>query len=228
MICDLILVLRRFRFVAYDRAYADGKMCVVRVRATARTHPPPSLTRLRLDGILLSEAHGRCRNRPARAGVEMMEEGTKKGRGTRPRRASIEVWVTPEEKHRLIEKARHTTHQTHSGFLRAVVLGEPLKAQDDLKAAMSLIKAGGDLGRVAGLLKLWLAERWGRGVRAGEVEVAMRKCRDLQTELHIVADIAIHGRRRRNRYGRKGTRLAASQSADRHLGDAGGAGRDCR
>lgn len=40
----------------------DGKICVVRVRE----QPVPSqhclLTRLRLDGILLCEAHGRCRD----------------------------------------------------------------------------------------------------------------------------------------------------------------------
>jgi hypothetical protein len=37
-------------------------MCVVPVQATARTVPTPPLTRLWLDGILLCEAHDRCRD----------------------------------------------------------------------------------------------------------------------------------------------------------------------
>jgi len=144
--------------------------------------------------------------------METMDEGTKKARGNRPRGTSIEVWVMHDEKARLIEKA-WSTQQTQSGFLRAVVLGEPLKSRDDLKSVPVLMTVSGDLGRVAGLLKLWLAERWGRGVRAAEVEAAMRECRNLQTELLAIAGVAIHGRRRRNSYVRKRTRNPATRAA---------------
>ena len=46
-----------------------------------------------------------------------------------------------------------------------------------------LAKVNGDLGRVAGLLKLWLIERGGRGVQSAEVEATMHDLRMLQNQI---------------------------------------------
>ncbi|HAN9741196.1 TPA: CopG family transcriptional regulator, partial [Escherichia coli] len=44
-------------------------------------------------------------------------------------------------------------------------------------------KVNGDLGRVAGLLKLWLAEKRGQGARPVDVEAMMNDFRRLQGEV---------------------------------------------
>jgi len=46
-----------------------------------------------------------------------------------------------------------------SAYLRAVGLNHPIRSVLDLKAVADLVRVNGDLGRVAGLLKLWLAEK---------------------------------------------------------------------
>lgn len=158
-------------------------MCVVPVRADARTAPPPGLTRLRLDGILLCEADSRCRDKHRKeARGRMSDEGTKGGRGGRPRGKRIEVWVTDQERAEIAEKADQAGLSL-SGYLRAVGLNQPVRSVYDLKAVADLGRVNGDLGRVAGLLKLWLAERRGQGARPIDVEAMMNDFRALQTEL---------------------------------------------
>lgn len=48
-----------------------------------------------------------------------------------------------------------------------------------------LAKANGDLGRVAGLLNLWLAEKPGSGTSAATVEAMMIEFRELQAGVRI-------------------------------------------
>lgn len=74
-----------------------------------------------------------------------------------PRRRGkpIEVWVTDEEKAKIIESSE-TAGMSRSGYLRALGLNTPVRSVVDLKAVAELAKINGDLGRVAGLLKLWL------------------------------------------------------------------------
>jgi len=51
------------RFIACFRVSRDGKMCVVVIQRYALSGYNTSLIRLRLNGILLCEAGGCCRNR---------------------------------------------------------------------------------------------------------------------------------------------------------------------
>lgn len=51
------------RFIACSRVSRDGKMCVVAIQRYAHSSYNTSLIRLRLNGILLCEAGGCCRNR---------------------------------------------------------------------------------------------------------------------------------------------------------------------
>lgn len=157
-------------------------MCVVPVRADARTGPTPPLTRLRLDGILLCEAHGRCRDRHERRTRKRMAEDTKEKRGGRPRGARIEVWVTPEERAKIAERADRAGLSL-SAYMRAAGLNHRIKSVYDLQAVGDLVRVNGDLGRVAGLLKLWLAEKPGQGARRFEVDRIMTEFRALQAEL---------------------------------------------
>ncbi|MEV1792925.1 conjugal transfer protein TraJ [Pseudomonas aeruginosa] len=108
------------------------------------------------------------------------DEPKKSSRGTRPRRERIEVWVDAHEKAELTRKAA-AAGMSNAAFLRAVGLNTPIQARADLEAVFELVKVNGDLGRVAGLLKLWLAEKRGQGARPVDVEKVMIEFRRLQT-----------------------------------------------
>lgn len=102
--------------------------------------------------------------------------------GGRPRGQHIKVWVTPEEKADIANLAAQAG-MAESAYLRAVGLNRPLRSVVDLKAVADLARVNGDLGRVAGLLKLWLAEKRGQGARPVAVESLMIDFRALQTRV---------------------------------------------
>lgn len=111
-----------------------------------------------------------------------MTDATKEKAPARRRGKPIEVWVTDEEKALISEKAKEAG-MSRSGYLRALGLNTPIRSVVDLKAVADLAKVNGDLGRVAGLLKLWLAEKHGEGVNTVNVENTMVEFRKLQRAL---------------------------------------------
>lgn len=88
--------------------------------------------------------------------------------------------VDAQEKAELTRNAA-AAGMSNAAFLRAVGLNTPIQARADLEAVLELVKVNGDLGRVAGLLKLWLAEKRGQGARPVDVEKVMIEFRRLQT-----------------------------------------------
>jgi hypothetical protein len=119
-----------------------------------------------------------------------MNDDTKKGRGTRPRGTRIEVWVTPEERAEITQRAERAGLSL-SAYLRAAGLEQRIRSVYDLGAVADLVRVNGDLGRVAGLLKLWLAEKPGQGARRFEVDRMMRDFRALQAELSRIMQRAL-------------------------------------
>ncbi|OQP74975.1 CopG family transcriptional regulator [Xanthomonas citri] len=92
------------------------------------------------------------------------------------------VFVTEDERAKMVERAAQAG-MSQSAFLRAVGLNEPIRSVVDLQAVAGLAKVTGDLGRVAGLLKLWLAEKRGQGARPIDVESVMIEFRELQAQI---------------------------------------------
>lgn len=76
-------------------------------------------------------------------------------KATRKGSTPIYVWVTPDEKAAIEANARQTGHST-SAYLRFLGLGYAPKSITDNEKVMELAKINGDLGRLGGLLKLWL------------------------------------------------------------------------
>ncbi|EMX0702575.1 TPA: CopG family transcriptional regulator [Klebsiella pneumoniae] len=109
----------------------------------------------------------------------MSEVMAPKDMAARRRGKPIEVWVTDEEKAAITELADQTG-LSRSAYLRAVGLNRPVGARADLEAVRELVRLNGDLGRVAGLLKLWLAEKRGQGAKPKDVERMMIDFRELQ------------------------------------------------
>jgi hypothetical protein len=78
--------------------------------------------------------------------------GTKQ---TRKGHTPINVWVTPDEKASIAAYARQSG-QSASAYLRLLGLGYAPKSLVDHREVERLAKINGDLGRLGGLLKLWL------------------------------------------------------------------------
>ncbi len=113
-----------------------------------------------------------------------MTSGTKEKTTARRRGKPIEVWVTNEEKAAITDKAKEAG-MSRSGYLRALGMNTPIRSVVDLTAVGELAKVSGDLGRVAGLLKLWLAEKRGESANAIDVESLMMEFRRLQVAIGI-------------------------------------------
>jgi len=108
-----------------------------------------------------------------------MTDGTKETTTARRRGKPIEIWVTDEEKAAITDKANEAGI-SRSGYLRALGMNTPIRSVVDLTAVVDLANVGGDLGRVAGMLKLWLAEKRGEGANAIDVQSVMIEFRKLQ------------------------------------------------
>jgi len=108
-----------------------------------------------------------------------MTGDTKEKAPARRRGKPIEVWVGDEEKAAITEKA-YEAGMSRSGYLRALGLNAPIRSVADLITVAGLAKVNGDLGRVAGLLKLWLLEKRSQGANAIDVELVMMEFRELQ------------------------------------------------
>ena len=112
---------------------------------------------------------------------------------TRARRRGkpIEVWVNDEEKAQITARAEQSG-LSRSGYLRAVGLNYPIRSVVDLAAVAELARINGDLGRVAGLLKLWLAEKRGQEARAVDVDAMMVQFRELQGEVRAIMSKVVY------------------------------------
>lgn len=67
----------------------------------------------------------------------------------------IKVWCLPEERAQIEANAR-ATGQSLSAYLRNVGMGYQIRSILDHQRISDLARINGDLGRLGGLLKLWL------------------------------------------------------------------------
>ena len=84
---------------------------------------------------------------------------------------------------------------SRSGYLRALGMNTPIRSVVDLTAVADLAKINGDLGRVAGLLKLWLSEKPGFGASAATVEAMMVEFRELQAGVRTKMGLIVNAHR---------------------------------
>lgn len=112
----------------------------------------------------------------------------------RPRRElpPIKVWLSVEERAAIQERADQTGLSL-SAYLLAVGMNTPVRSVVDLAAVADLAKLNGDLGRAAGLLKLWLAEKRGEGAKPIDVETTMIDFRKLQAEIRGKMSAVVYG-----------------------------------
>lgn len=97
----------------------------------------------------------------------------------RDRQRTLRVVVNDHERER-IEAMAKMAGLSLSAYLRTAGLNHPIRSMLDYDAIMELIRLHADLGRVGGLLKLWLADRRGEVVSAEMVDAAFEELRELR------------------------------------------------
>ncbi|EFA8201683.1 plasmid conjugation system NikA protein [Escherichia coli] len=76
---------------------------------------------------------------------------------TRKNSTPIKVYCLPEEKV-LIQENAEASGLSVTGFVRRVAMGYQVDSIVDIKQVNELSRVNADLGRLGGLLKLWLAK----------------------------------------------------------------------
>lgn len=100
----------------------------------------------------------------------------------RERLRPLRVFVTPTERAE-IERLAAVAGLSVSSYLRTAGLNHPIKSVYDLDAVRDLVAIAGDLGRLGGLMKLWLAERRGEGAPVAAVNKCLENALNLQSEI---------------------------------------------
>lgn len=100
----------------------------------------------------------------------------------RDREHPLKVFVSDEERAGIQGRAE-AAGLSVSAYLRALGTGHEPRSVYDLSAVDALARVNGDLGRLGGLLKLWLSERPGQGARVADVESLLRHTRELQRRM---------------------------------------------
>ena len=108
-----------------------------------------------------------------------MKEKKPTRKGSKP----IYVWVTPDEKTQIEALAKQTGRST-SAYLRLLGQGYAPKSIIDHGQVMELARINGDLGRLGGLLKLWLSND-ARTAQFGEstLRAALARIEDTQNKM---------------------------------------------
>jgi hypothetical protein len=101
------------------------------------------------------------------------------------RNVIIKVVVTATEAAEIKENAG-AARLPLSPYLRTLGLGWTPKSTLDYQAVLELGKVNADLGRLGGLLKLWLSERANQGAPAADVRRVLREIEDRQTVLRQI------------------------------------------
>jgi hypothetical protein len=89
-------------------------------------------------------------------GSKKIEQGEKLPNSTRKNSPPIKVYCLPEER-RLIAENAHAAGYSMARYLREVGQGYRITGVMDYEKVLELAKINGDLGRLGGLLKLWLS-----------------------------------------------------------------------
>jgi hypothetical protein len=101
----------------------------------------------------------------------------------------LKTFVSPEERLAIEGKAQ-AAGLTVSSYLRYAALGQPISSTADQQAFLGLLKVNADLGRLGGLLKLWLSTKPGHGAKAVDVRRLLQEIEKTQTGMKVLIDAA--------------------------------------
>lgn len=121
----------------------------------------------------------------------------KADKATRKSSPPIKVYCLPEERNQIAANAK-ATGLTLSTYLLNVGMGYQVRGILDHKHVEELARINGDLGRLGGLLKLWLTDDL-RTLRFGEstIRALLSKIEDTQDHMHQVMQSVVMPRTER-------------------------------
>lgn len=99
---------------------------------------------------------------------------TSRGGYRQRKRQRLDVWATPAEA-ATIKRLAGTARLSVSEYLRNLGLGYAPRTTLDAQAVLDLLHMRGDLGRLGGLLKLWLTDQPGQGAAVTDVRGVLRQ-----------------------------------------------------
>ena len=106
----------------------------------------------------------------------------------RVRKKDLRVPVFPEEEQAIVAKARQAGMSV-AMYLRSVAQGYPIKSVVDLEKIEDLIRINADLGRLGGLLKLWLSDDPRlRHFGSKEIRLLLDQIDGMRSKLHGAID----------------------------------------
>jgi hypothetical protein len=119
------------------------------------------------------------------------------GNITRKNSTPIKVYCLPSE-HEEIEALANASGHTKSSYLLRVGLGYRTQTILDNKRVEELLRINGDLGRLGGLLKLWLTDD-PRTAQFGEatIRAVLSRIEDTQDEMRAVVRTVVLPKARR-------------------------------
>ena len=95
----------------------------------------------------------------------------------------IKVYCFPDERETIEQQAR-STGLSKSSYLLRVGMGYPIRSIVDHHQVEELVKINGDLGRLGGLLKLWLSKETSvAGIEARTVRETLQKIEVAQEQM---------------------------------------------
>jgi hypothetical protein len=117
---------------------------------------------------------------------------------SRRRERDLRVPVRPEEA-QIIEAQARAVGMTIAAYLRALGTGYQPRAIVDREQVNEMLRVNGDLGRLGGLLKLWLSDdvklaAFDRGQIRQVILSALRRIEENQAELRAVVRRALRDR----------------------------------
>jgi glycine cleavage system regulatory protein len=105
----------------------------------------------------------------------------------RERPEPLKVVVSSADRAQIIERAK-ACDLSVSAYLRTLGTSFEPKSTLDAQAIQHLLKALADLGRLGGLLKLWLSERPGVGASTVDVRRLLRQIEAQQVQLKTIIE----------------------------------------
>jgi len=102
-------------------------------------------------------------------------------------RQRLKTFVTSEERIVIEQKAKEAGLSV-SAYLRAAALRQKIEPAFNQQAVLDLVKAMADLGRLGGLLKLWLSSKPGEAASTAEVRQTLHDIEATQIKLRALID----------------------------------------
>ena len=94
----------------------------------------------------------------------------------------VKVALSEDERAKVAANAK-ASGLTMSAYLRQVGLGYHVRSVLDHEHVLEVRRARADLGRLGGLLKLWLTDREGEGARVDDVRAVLHQIEDAAAEV---------------------------------------------